>query len=98
MESDAQSGLRDHRQVVGTVAHGNGLGEIDFLNLGDELQQFGLAMAVDNLSDVASRQLAVVANLQFIGIDIVDAVLALQVLAEIGEAATEDGNLIASAG
>lgn len=43
-----------------------------------------------------SSQFAVLANLQFVGIDIVDAVFALQILPEIGESTTEDGNLVAA--
>ena len=59
--------------------------EVHLLDLSDELQQLGLAVTIDNLTHIASRQLAVVANLQFVGIDIVDAVAPLQVLSEEGE-------------
>ena len=37
MEGDAEAGFGDHRQVVGTVTHGNGLGKVHLLHLGDEL-------------------------------------------------------------
>ncbi len=77
MEGDAQSGFADHGQVVGTVTDGNGLCQIDLLYLGNEFQQLGLAVAVDNLADIAAGQLAVVTNLQFVGIDIIDAISAL---------------------
>ena len=39
MEGDTQSCLSNHRQVVGTIAHGNRLGEVHLLHLCDELQQ-----------------------------------------------------------
>ena len=51
-------------------------------------------MAVDNLADVTARQLAVLTDLQLVGIDIIDAISPLQVLTEIGESAREDGYLI----
>ena len=53
-------------------------------------------MSVYYLANVASCELAVVVNLQFVGINIVDAVLALQEFAEISESATEYGNLVAT--
>ena len=96
MEGNAQTGLRNHGEVVGTIAHGNGLCEVHFLNLCYELQQFGLSVAVDNLTDIMASQLAVLANLQFVGIDIVDTILTLQVFAEIGESTREDGYLVAA--
>ena len=40
MEGDAKSGFAQHRQVVGSVAHGNGLCEVHLLHLCDKLQQF----------------------------------------------------------
>ena len=70
--------------------------EIDLLDLSDELQQLGLAVAVDNLTHIASRELAVVANLQFVSIDVVDAVAPLQVFTEEGKTTGEDGNLVAA--
>ena len=95
MEGDAQSGQREHRQVVGAVAHGDGLCQIHLLHLGDEAQQLGLACAVHDVAHVASRQFAVFAHLQLVGIDVVDAELLLQIFAEKGESAGEDGNLVA---
>ena len=54
-------------------------------------------MTINDLPDIASRQLAILTDFQFIGIHIVDAIAALQVFAEIGESAREDGNLVAAA-
>ena len=96
MECYAETGFAKHWQVVGSVAYGNGLCQIHLLYLGDELKEFGLAVSVYYLAYVASGEFAVVVNLQLIGIDIVDAVLALQELAEICESTAEDGNLVAA--
>ena len=77
VEGNAQSGLGDHRQVVGSVAHGDRLREVDFLYLCDELEQFCFALAVDYVTDIMSGEFPVFAYLQLVGIDIVDAELAL---------------------
>ena len=97
VEGDAEAGFRDHRQVVGTITHGNGLGEVHLLHLGDELQKFCLAMAIDNLTHITAREFTVLTDFEFVGIDIVDAITTLQIFAEIGESAREDGDLIATA-
>ena len=54
-------------------------------------------MTVDDVAQVAARQLAVLANLQFVGIDVVDAQLLLQVFAKESESARKEGNLVAIA-
>ena len=54
-------------------------------------------MAINNFTHIAACQLAVLTNLQFVGIHIVDAVSALQILAEISKSARENSNLIATA-
>ena len=94
MEGDAQSGHAQHGQVVRAVAHGNGLRDVHLLHLGDEPQQFRLALAVHHVAHVAAGQLAV-HHLQLVGVDVIDAILLLQVFAEIGESAGQDGNLVA---
>ena len=38
MEGNAQSGQREHGQVVGSVAHGDGLLQVHLLHLGDKAQ------------------------------------------------------------
>ena len=63
MEGNAQSGLADHRQVVGTVAHGDGLSKVHLFHLSDELKQFGLAVSVDNLTHITASELVVVVDL-----------------------------------
>ena len=98
MEGDAQSGLADHRQGVGTAAHGDGLCQVHFLHLCDEFEQFGLAVPVYHLAQVASGEFAVVIHLEFIGIHIVDAVAPLQVFAEVGESSAQDSYLVNKSG
>ena len=51
-------------------------------------------MTIYNLAHIATCQLTIVANLEFVGIYIVDAIAALQILAEICKSSREDGNLI----
>lgn len=54
VEGDAESREREHRQVVGAVAYGDRLGDVDVLELAQKPQQLGLAAAVDDLARVAS--------------------------------------------
>ena len=54
-------------------------------------------MTVDDVAHVAACQLTVLVHLQFVGIDVVDAVAALQILSEERKAAREDGYLVATA-
>ena len=96
MECYAQTGFAKHWQIVGSIAYSNSLSQVYLLHLGYELEQFGLAVSVYYLANVASGELAVVVNLQFVGINLVDAVFALQELAEISESATEYGYLVAT--
>ena len=53
-------------------------------------------MSIHNLTHVATCQLAVLINFQFVGIDIIDAVFLLQVFTKIGESTTQNGNLVAT--
>ena len=94
MEGNTESRLAKHRQVVGAVAHGNGLRHVHLLHLGNESQQLSLSATVHNLSQVASGKNTVLVNLQFVSIDIVDAVLLLKVFAEVREPTRKDGNLV----
>lgn len=66
MECYAQTGFAQHRQVVGSVAYGNSLSKVNLLHLGYELEQFGLAVSVNYLANVASGEFAVVIYLQLI--------------------------------
>ena len=92
MESDAETGLREHRKVVGPVSDGDGLCQVDLFGLGDQFQQVRFPAAVDDLADIASGQLSVVIDFQLVGIDIVDVVTALEVFSEVGESTAEDGD------
>ena len=94
MEGDAQSGFRQHGQVIGPVAHGNRLRQVHVLHLGDELQQFGFAASVHDFAHVASRQFAVF-NLEFVGVDVINVIFAFQVVAEISESTRKDGDFVA---
>ena len=96
MEGNTQTSLSDHRQVVGTISHSNRLGEVHLLHLCDELQQLCLAVPIDDLADIAARQLAILTDLQFIGIHIVYAIATLQIFSEISKTTRKDGNLIAT--
>ena len=85
MEGDAQSGEGEHGEVIGSVAHGNGLLQVNFLHLCDETEKLGLALSVDDVSEVTSSQFAVIPNLKFVGIDVVDAKFLLQVFSKEGK-------------
>ena len=80
MEGDAQTSLRDHREVVGTIAHGNGLCQIHLLHLSNEFQKLCLTMTVNNLTHIVTSEFTILTDLEFVGIDIIDAITALQVL------------------
>ena len=60
MEGNTQSGLTDHGQVVGSVAHGNGLCQIHLLHLCYQFQQLSLAVPVNYLAYIPACQFAVV--------------------------------------
>ena len=94
MERYAKPCCANHGQVVGTVAHGNGLRQVHLFHLCDELQQLSLTVTVHNLTHVTAGELAVVAHFELIGIDVIDAVLALKLFAKERESAREDCNLI----
>ena len=95
MEGNAETCFAQHREVVGTIAHCNGLLQIDLLNLCNELEQFGLASAIDYLSYIVASQFAIFVDFKFVGIDIVNAIFLLNIFAKESESTTQDGNLIA---
>ena len=82
MERDAQPGQVEHRKVIGSVADGDRLSDVDIFNLTQQTQQLGLAAAVHDLADVTARQTALL-DLQLIGINVIEAVFLAQVVAEI---------------
>ena len=85
MESDAESGFAEHWQVVGTVAHSNGLCQIHLLHLCYEFQKLSLAVSVNDFSYIASGKFSVLSDFEFVGINIVYAVFALEEFSEIRE-------------
>ena len=48
MEGYAETGFGYHGQVVGSVAHGDGLRKVYFLHLGYQFEQFCLAVTVND--------------------------------------------------
>ena len=96
MESDAQTGEIEHRQVVGAVADGYRLGDVDLLELAEQAQQLGFAAAVHHLAHVAAREFALL-DFQLVGIYVVESVFLAQVVAEVGEAARQNGRLVTHA-
>ena len=62
MEGNAKSCLADHGEVVGAVANGNGLCQIDLLDLCNELEELSLALSIDNLADIATGEFSVVTD------------------------------------
>ena len=96
MEGDAQAGLVEHGKVVGAVPDGDGLGDIHLFRLGNQAQEVCLAAAVHHVAHVTAGEFAVLAYFQFVGIDIVNAIFALEILPEERESAAEDGNLVAA--
>ena len=51
-------------------------------------------MPINDFAHITTGKLPVGANLQLVGIDIVDAITTLQVLTEISESTTQDGNFV----
>ena len=51
MEGDAETGSGKHREVVGPVANGYGLGNVDVLKLGNQSEQLGFAGSVDDVAN-----------------------------------------------
>ena len=86
MVGDAQAGESQHREVIGPVAHGHRLLEVDALDLAEKPQQLGLPRPVHNLSEIAPGKLAVL-YFKVVGIDIVEAEAHLQIASEIGKSA-----------
>ena len=95
-EGDAEPGEAEHRQVVGSITHGDGLLQAQSFLLRQLAQQIGLALGIDDRLDRHAGDLAVF-DLQLVGEYVVDAQLGLQLLGEIAEAAGEDRRLVAQA-
>ncbi len=69
MEGYAETGCRQHWQVVGTVAYGYGLRYVDVLDLGYEFEQLGFASSVDDIAEMTARGFTV-DNFQLLSIRI----------------------------
>ena len=85
VEGYAESGFGEHREIVGTVSHGYGLGNVDVLHLSEEPEELLLAASVDNIPYISTRKLAVGTHFKLIGIHIVEVVFPLEPVAEICE-------------
>src|SRR5260370_26031740 len=93
MESHAQPSDAQHREIVGAVAYGDGLLQGNFFLFGNLLQQLGLARSIDDLSRRLSCKQAI-GYIQFVGVDVVKAKLALQLLGKAYETAREDSRFV----
>ena len=93
-EGDAQAGGAQHGQVVGAVAHGDHLLQVDAFSGGDLPQQLRLALAVDDRLRHLAGDFAV-DDLQGVGVDVVDAQQFLQPVTEPGEAAGQNRGAVA---
>ena len=94
VKGDTQSSDFEHGQIICSVADRDDLFEADVFSFGDLLQQFGLALAVDDLTRYAAGHPAIL-DFQFVGVEIVDAEFFLEVVAEVGETAGHDSRFIA---
>ena len=95
-EGYTEAGDSEHRQVVGTVADGNGLLHLQTFLACQLSEQVGFALRIDDRLDRHARALAV-DHFQFVGEHVVDTQLGLQLLGEVGEATGEDGGLVTQA-
>lgn len=95
-ERHAQAGDRQHRQVVGAIADGNGLLHLQAFFARQLTQQVSLALGVDDRLDRHAGHLAI-HHFQLVGEHVVDAQLGLQLLGKVGEATGEDGGLVTQA-
>jgi len=91
---DAHSSQAEHGDVVGTIADRDHLLQGNSLPFRDFSQQDGLPVSIHNGRNHAAGDLAV-CYLQFVGIDVVNAQILLQVLCEKVETAGEDGRFVA---
>src|SRR3712207_7368894 len=55
VESDTQSGFRNHGKVVGTITNGDSLRQVYLFHLRDQLEQLGLR-SEEHTSELQSRQ------------------------------------------
>src|SRR5690606_15396628 len=84
VEGNAKSGKFEHGQVVGSVTDGNNLFKMYILLKGNKSEQFGFLFTIYYLTYMPSCEFAIL-NLKFVGKDIVNIQLVLEVIAEIGK-------------
>ena len=96
MESDSETCGREHRQVVGSVAHSDGLRNVYILHLRYEFEQLGFATPVDDFAHIVSGEFAVF-NLKFVGVHIIEAEFLLEVATEIGETTRKNCGFVSGA-
>ena len=94
MKSNTQPGDADHWQIVGTVAHGNGLLQADIFHRGDGFKDFSFSGAVDDIAVNISGDFSVF-ELKHVGKNIVQPQFVLQVFTEKVKTAGYDANLVA---
>ena len=66
MKRDAHAGLFDHRQIVGTIAHGERIDRIDVVRLAQVEQRCELGRAAEDRLGHRAGELAVLSE-QFVG-------------------------------
>ncbi len=94
VERDPQSGFLQHGQVVGAVAHGDHLLQMDVFLEGQQFQQLGFPLSIHDLMKVFPGKFPVF-DLQFVGKNVVEPQLGFQVISEVGESPGKDGGAVA---
>lgn len=96
LEGDAEASELEHGKIVGPIAYRDHLFEREVFLGGDLLEESGFSAAVDDFGvDFAGDD--AVLDVEFVGVDVIDAEALLEVLAEESEAAGEDGGFVAEA-
>ena len=93
VKSDPQPSGGEHREIVRSVAHRDRLLQRDVLLCRDFLEVLRLALGVDDFAFDPACQNSVL-DFEVVGADVVDAEFALEVFAEVGEAAGDDGGFV----
>ena len=96
IEGDAEAGVEEHIQVVGTITNSNHLLGHQPTRLAQRLDEVALALAVDDGADDTASELAVL-HLQLIGEGVVHAKVGFDLVGNLLEATRDDGELEAEA-
>ena len=94
VEGNAQTRLRKHRKVVGSVSYSYGLSYVYILYLRQQSEQFSLTLTVNYISHIVSGKSAVLTYLKFVGIYLIEPETLLKVIAEISKTSGENSCLI----